>query len=80
MIVMQMTQIKSVRGWVSGRVQGVSYRASFERQARRLALTGWVRNMPDGRVEFCVSGPEQALDEQLEWARVGPKWARVDEC
>lgn len=79
MNVTHMTQNKSVRGWVAGRVQGVSYRASFEREARRLALTGWVRNLADGRVEFSVSGPQQSVDTLLEWARIGPKWARVDD-
>lgn len=70
---------QAVRGWVSGRVQGVAYRASFKREAERLGVSGWVRNLPDGRVEFLASGTGAAVEELLGWARGGPAFARVDE-
>lgn len=62
---------------VSGRVQGVCFRAETEAQARRLGLTGWVRNLPDGRVEVQAFGPAQALDELRTWLKKGPPMAHV---
>ncbi len=62
---------------VSGRVQGVFFRAHTQEEARRLGLTGWVRNLPDGRVEALAEGPRDALEALLAWARVGPPSARV---
>jgi acylphosphatase len=70
--------VKSIYGWVAGRVQGVGYRASFAREAERSDLAGWVRNLPDGRVEFVVEGAPGAVDAQIAWARSGPRFARVD--
>jgi acylphosphatase len=63
---------------VSGRVQGVWFRAATRERALRLGLHGWVRNTPDGRVEALFEGEEQALARMLEWCRVGPPGARVD--
>ncbi|TFW18003.1 acylphosphatase [Duganella callida] len=63
---------------VTGLVQGVGYRASFERQALRLGLRGWVRNRRDGSVEATVEGAAPALEEIVAWARKGPPSARVD--
>lgn len=74
-----MAASRTVRGWVSGRVQGVNYRASFKSEADRLALAGWVRNLADGRVEYLVSGPTESVNALLAWARTGPRFARVDE-
>ncbi|BCX87677.1 acylphosphatase [Methylomarinovum tepidoasis] len=65
--------------WVSGRVQGVFYRAHTVEAARRLGLTGWVRNLPDGRVEIVAEGEEKALQALLDWCRQGPPLARVTE-
>ncbi|MEM7365139.1 MAG: acylphosphatase [Pseudomonadota bacterium] len=70
---------KTVYGWVSGRVQGVAYRASMQREALHLHLTGWVRNLADGRVEFVATGHEAQVESLIEWARSGPAFARVDE-
>lgn len=64
---------------VSGRVQGVWFRASTQREARRLGLTGWVRNLPDGRVELMASGPEAPLKALKRWLHRGPPAAQVEE-
>ena len=66
-------------GFVSGRVQGVFFRASTCEQAQRLGLRGWVRNLPDGRVEVLAGGPDAAVLELCEWLRHGPPMARVSE-
>jgi len=63
---------------VSGRVQGVFFRASAQAEARRLGLTGWARNLPDGRVEVLACGERDALDRLREWLGDGPEHARVD--
>ena len=62
---------------VDGRVQGVFYRASAQREAARLRLSGTARNLQDGRVELVVEGPAQAVEAFLAWARVGPPRAHV---
>lgn len=62
---------------VSGRVQGVYFRASAREAARRLGLRGWVRNLPDGRVEALASGPAAAVDAFARWLADGPPQARV---
>lgn len=73
-----MDSTRTVRGSVSGRVQGVAYRMSLQQEARGLGLAGWVRNSPDGRVLFLASGPPESIDALLTWARRGPSLARVD--
>lgn len=62
---------------VSGRVQGVSYRAATVARARGLGLVGWVRNLDDGRVELYACGSARALDALEDWCRRGPPLARV---
>ncbi|OPZ60794.1 MAG: Acylphosphatase [Deltaproteobacteria bacterium ADurb.Bin510] len=69
--------MKAVRIVVAGLVQGVWYRASTRREAQRLNLSGWVRNLPDGRVEIQAQGPDQALEELIHWCHEGPPGARV---
>jgi acylphosphatase len=64
--------------FVSGRVQGVSFRAHTADVARGLGLAGWVRNLPDGRVEALAEGPRPALEALADWCRRGPPLARVD--
>jgi acylphosphatase len=62
---------------VGGRVQGVFYRASAQREAARLRLSGLARNLHDGRVEMVVEGPVAAVDAFVAWARIGPPRAQV---
>ncbi|MDO8703442.1 MAG: acylphosphatase [Sulfuricaulis sp.] len=64
---------------VSGQVQGVFFRASTESTARRLGLTGWVRNIPDGQVELIACGEESKLQELERWLWQGPPRARVEQ-
>lgn len=63
---------------VSGRVQGVCFRASTRTEALRLGLSGHARNLPDGRVEVLAAGSEAALQTLEAWLRQGPPQARVD--
>jgi acylphosphatase len=63
---------------VNGRVQGVFYRASAVGEARRLGLTGRVKNRIDGRVEIVAEGSRQNLSTLREWAKRGPRAARVE--
>jgi acylphosphatase len=62
---------------VSGRVQGVHYRASAAQRARALRLTGHARNLPDGRVEILVFGSERAVLAFIDWLWIGPSAAKV---
>ena len=65
------------RCWVSGRVQGVYYRGATQRQARELAVTGYARNLIDGRVEVLACGSPEAVDALCAWLWQGPPSARV---
>ena len=67
-----------MRYFVSGRVQGVSFRASARNQAARLGLDGYVRNLSDGRVEVLARGDEEALRSLEEWLWTGPPAADVN--
>ncbi len=70
-----MIETKHLR--ITGKVQGVGFRAAMYREAMRLNVTGWVRNCKDGTVEAVIQGPEKAIAEVLQWARQGPNGARV---
>ena len=71
--------MERLRVRVSGRVQGVFFRASAEAEAARLGLTGWVMNDHDGSVLLEAQGARPALDELLQWCHRGPRSARVEE-
>jgi acylphosphatase len=71
--------MQAVGGRISGHVQGVSFRAAMQHQAREHGVTGWVRNCPDGTVEFFAQGDPEAMAQVLGWARRGPVSARVDD-
>jgi acylphosphatase len=66
------------RCFISGRVQGVYFRASTRDEARRLNLLGHARNLEDGRVEVLVVGPTVAVSALIDWLGKGPPSARVD--
>ncbi|MBA2693596.1 MAG: acylphosphatase [Rubrobacter sp.] len=64
---------------VSGRVQGVFFRDSTREKAESLRLTGWVENLPDGRVEAVFEGPPDKVREMVEWCEAGPPHAEVED-
>jgi len=68
---------KGIHCFVTGRVQGVCFRMYTQRQAENSDLTGWVRNLPDGRVEVMAFGNEQQLDKLNHWLKSGPSMAQV---
>lgn len=72
-------QIVRAHVFVSGKVQGVGYRASTRDQATKLKLKGWVRNLSDGRVEAVFEGSNAAIEQMLRWCQQGSAWAIVDE-
>ena len=63
---------------ISGRVQGVGFRYHTRQTGERLALTGWVRNCPDGTVEVEAEGPGDSVEDLLAWLRTGPAGAHVE--
>jgi acylphosphatase len=69
--------MKAVHVFVSGSVQGVGYRQGCRQMARSLDLVGWVRNLSDGRVEIFAQGPDEGVNQILEWVWAGPAGARV---
>jgi acylphosphatase len=70
---------RCVRAVVSGRVQGVWFRESTRQRAEELGLRGYVRNLPDGRVEVALAGERAAVAAALDFLRDGPPLARVDQ-
>ncbi len=62
---------------ITGRVQGVWYRASTAQEAQTLGLAGWVRNMPDGSVEALAQGTKEQVEALIQWCWQGPELARV---
>lgn len=63
---------------ITGRVQGVWYRASMAQEAAALGITGWVRNRSDGSVEAMVAGTPEQVAAIMNWARRGPPAAQVE--
>jgi acylphosphatase len=64
---------------ISGRVQGVFFRDTCRRLAQESGVAGWVRNLPDGRVEAVFEGPDDEVRRLVDWVHNGPRWAVVDE-
>jgi acylphosphatase len=69
--------MRRIRAIVSGRVQGVSYRAATCTEARRLGLVGWVKNRDDGSVELEAEGPDDMVAALIQWCHQGPPAALV---
>ncbi|MDI6592006.1 MAG: acylphosphatase [Patescibacteria group bacterium] len=65
--------------YVSGRVQGVFFRQNTQEKAKILGITGWVRNLADGRVEAVFEGEKEKVQDLIEWAKRGPIGAKVTE-
>lgn len=72
-----MSDLSRIHVTIAGRVQGVGFRYSCEEEAETRGLAGWVRNLPDGRVEAAFEGPRGDVEEMLAWCRKGPPAARV---
>ncbi len=70
--------IKCVQIMVRGRVTGVFFRAATQREAKRLGVTGWVRNRNDASIEILAEGEEDSIKEIVSWAHHGPTAARVE--
>ncbi len=68
-----------VHVFITGRVQGVGYRYHTQRLANQLGLGGWVRNLPDGRVEAVFEGGKEAVDRIIAWCHQGPPTAVVEQ-
>ncbi|MEM7027057.1 MAG: acylphosphatase [Pseudomonadota bacterium] len=66
---------KTMHVYVQGRVQGVGFRAATLRKAKALGLTGWVKNLTDGRVEVLASGELASLQQLEKWLNHGPRFA-----
>ncbi|EMA68131.1 acylphosphatase [Halorubrum aidingense JCM 13560] len=73
-----MTDETRAHVFVSGRVQGVYYRATTRDTAREKGVDGWVRNLDDGRVEAVFEGPEATVREMVDWCETGSRAAEVD--
>jgi acylphosphatase len=78
---MEMTTEENVRAhvFIAGRVQGVAFRWETQRVAEKHQVRGWVRNLPDSRVEAVFEGLRPQVNAVLDWCREGPAIARVDE-
>lgn len=72
-----MTNQSCMRCYISGRVQGVWYRASTLKQAEQLEIKGWAKNLEDGRVEVFACGNNEALELFYNWLKQGPPMAKV---
>ena len=70
--------MKTVHLEIAGRVQGVFFRAKAKEIAEIYKISGWIRNTDDGKVEACISGEDNAVEEFILWCRYGPEKARVE--
>jgi acylphosphatase len=72
--------IRKVNIVVSGRVQGVCFRAFTRKKAKQLGITGSATNLADGRVEIIAQGENGVIEQFIKWCSKGPITARVDQC
>ena len=72
-----MPAVAAVRVAVTGRVQGVGFRYATLQEAQRRGLTGWVRNLADGRVEVLAQGSAAMVEDLISWLETGPRFAAV---
>lgn len=70
-------EVITIAAHVSGRVQGVFFRATLAKHAQELGVEGYVKNLSDGRVYFAAHGPREKLKKLVEWSRKGPPLSRV---
>jgi acylphosphatase len=63
---------------ISGQVQGVFFRSNTQEEAKKIGITGFVRNLPDGRVEAVFEGEEKEIKKMINWIKKGPETARVE--
>ncbi|UCG90967.1 MAG: acylphosphatase [candidate division WOR-3 bacterium] len=73
-----MKEIIRAHLYISGIVQGVFFRSHTENVARSLNVTGWVRNLSDGRVEVVAEGSKEKVEELIQWCHKGPDFASVE--
>jgi acylphosphatase len=69
----------SVRLLIRGKVQGVYFRFNMQQVAKKNSVVGWVRNLPDGNVEALLEGNKEDVNQVVEWSKMGPENAKVDE-
>lgn len=74
-----MTEKVCVNCFVSGKVQGVWFRASTQKEAEKIGVTGWVRNLADGRVEVMACGSREQIETLKAWLKHGPQHAIVED-
>jgi acylphosphatase len=74
-----MPNLTCIHCFVSGKVQGVWFRAATQEEANKLGITGWARNLPDGRVEVMACGEKAKIMQLHAWLKKGPELARVTE-
>jgi acylphosphatase len=70
--------MRQVKLRITGKVQGVFFRASTREKAQQLGITGWVKNEPDGTVAATGQGPDVQLQQWIDWCHEGPPQARVE--
>ena len=78
MAIQSSSTVETLHLVIYGRVQGVFFRQSMQREAQYRAISGWVRNRSDGAVEAVVQGEPGAVDAMLRWAQRGPDMAQVE--
>ncbi|MCD6381942.1 MAG: acylphosphatase [Candidatus Aenigmarchaeota archaeon] len=70
--------MRRVHVFISGKVQGVFFRAYTKKKADELGVTGWVRNLSDGRVEAVFEGPDEKIEEIIKWCWKGSPYSQVE--